>query len=1548
MGIPFHNTPKRTADRSEMSIRPAYRHLGLWTLLALILVAFLATQVSAWGLRRNAVLRNSRISIPASVTWSDFAPTGWVTARPVSSQVTASAPNGLDSETAAYAISTDGGSSWSSWTTAGLSVTGTISITQVLQVTGLTVPDSAAQNLIRFRIQEYDGELLVSPDYVIRVDTVPPSSTVSMPAPSSVLNAVPAISGSAVDETSGVTQVSVSIRAEANGLYWNGAAWVTGEQWLPALGSTNWTYGGTYPTWADGATYVIRSRAIDEAGLTESPGPGNDFVFDVTPPTVTVISPNGGEVWAGGQAQTIVWTASDAIGLISAPITLSASYDDGLTWTVIAAGIANTGGYSWTPPILEADKVRIQVEAVDRAGNVGVDRSDGPFVLDSSAPGAPQNLTVTPQNWTNLNNFTVTWTNPPDFSEVVGAWYKLDTPPSAPNDGLFVMTTNVIAGITLPSDGAHPIYVWLQDAFGRADHQAAASTILYLDRVPPSPPFNLQGEPGRTWTNVNSFSLSWNNPPDTSGIIGAYYRINRPGVYPTDGTFISTTNVITGIQVPADGKHDIYIWLVDRAGNVDHNNRNVDPQVFWYDSTPPVTTASLEPPLSPSGWYSTSVTVTLTAVDGPGGSGVATIWHRLDDGAWRNQPKLQVAIEGEHTLRFYAQDVAGNREEEQRLDIAIDLTPPTVSVTADRLPAASGWYTAPVTLNFVANDVPTGQAEVHFRLNGGSWQQGTHLLISADGLHEIEYYAQDPAGNRSPVGRVDIQIDSVPPTTAYRLEGTQGQNGWYVTPLTVHLIPADATSGVASTFYRINEGPWQSGTQFEVRSDGQYSLSFYSVDVAGNVETSYPVTVRIDTVAPGTPSLVEVSPGIWSRVNRFSVQWANPTDLSGIAGVYYKLNEEPNAPTDGTFLQVTNRLDGLTAPGEGIHRLYLWLRDNAGNADHRSRALAPLLRYDATAPVTRATLQGLMGTNGWYRGPVTVTLAATDAHSGVLYLRYRVNNGDWVTTAGALVTITITDADKHVVTFASEDWAGNVEALQQITVRLDDTPPGPPQDLRAEPTGWQRHNSFRLLWRAPLDQSGVAGAYVRFDTPPTGPDDGTFYPAIETLEGLQVPGEGRHTIYVWLQDGAGNADHTTAVALEDALWYDGTPPVTTVTRTGALGNAGWYVGPVTFALSATDTASGLAEIRYQIDDGPWMTGNSFTIDTDGVRAVRISSRDNAGNEEPIQVYQISVDQVMPVSRLAPVRRYQPRPSFTVTWSGYDPEPGSGLAGFDVQVRDGYNGQWYTWQSGTRATEAVFEGQRGHTYFFRISARDMAGNRQPFTETPVFANIETVLNGSFDTGTFANWSTGGLLYKAVVPMIGPYGTNTLGARLGSEDYGPSLTDPGQVPVSSATISQTLRVPDLDQAPRPTLSFWYRVFTYDVMYSEWLKRYVDTFDVTLHDASGTEVALLLRDGNPTQTYGVLYDSGWKHALIDLTPYAGQTVQLVFSNHNRHDNLFNTWSYLDDVQVRDWPFSYRTYLSPIMGTGASTRTGPASHISAAAAVTEVPPGAETDRKR
>ena len=72
---------------------------------------------------------------------------------------------------------------------------------------------------------------------------------------------------------------------------------------------------------------------------------------------------------------------------------------------------------------------------------------------------------------------------------------------------------------------------------------------------------------------------------------------------------------------------------------------------------------------------------------------------------------------------------------------------------------------------------------------------------------------------------------------------------------------------------------------------------------------------------------------------------------------------------------------------------------------------------------------------------------------------------------------------------------------------------------------------------------------------------------------------------------------------------------------------------------------------------------------------------------------------------------------------------SGIASYDVQYREGSAGLWADWLVGATATSATFGPsnpiavQRDETYYFRVRARDNAGN------------LEANPGGDGDTNTY---------------------------------------------------------------------------------------------------------------------------------------------------------------------------------------------------------------------
>ncbi len=103
---------------------------------------------------------------------------------------------------------------------------------------------------------------------------------------------------------------------------------------------------------------------------------------DVAAPSVAVVSPAGGEVWAAGSVHSVTWTATDNQAVDSVSVEYSVHGPLG-PWAPIARALANTGAYSWTVPAIDSDSALVRVTAYDPALNIGTGISAGLFQLGS-------------------------------------------------------------------------------------------------------------------------------------------------------------------------------------------------------------------------------------------------------------------------------------------------------------------------------------------------------------------------------------------------------------------------------------------------------------------------------------------------------------------------------------------------------------------------------------------------------------------------------------------------------------------------------------------------------------------------------------------------------------------------------------------------------------------------------------------------------------------------------------------------------------------------------------------------------------------------------------------------------------------------------------------------------------------------------------------------------------------------------------------------------------------------------------------------------------
>jgi hypothetical protein len=167
--------------------------------------------------------------------------------------------------------------------------------------------------------------------------------------------------------------------------------------------------------------------------------------------------------------------------------------------------------------------------------------------------------------------------------------------------------------------------------------------------------------------------------------------------------------------------------------------------------------------------------------------------------------------------------------------IDIDGTPPTT--VSDVQP--SYHFGAVITLT-ASDDSMRGVKTTYFSLNNGPVQTGTVITIPATSKatnnYTLKYWSEDWGGNveSAHVANFTVFGDTTMPTTTSNAKTTYYQGAAITLTAT-----DDNPAGPRTTYYRLNGGPIQVGTQIAIPNtpgNFNYSLTFWSEDWAANVE----------------------------------------------------------------------------------------------------------------------------------------------------------------------------------------------------------------------------------------------------------------------------------------------------------------------------------------------------------------------------------------------------------------------------------------------------------------------------------------------------------------------------------------------------------------------------------------------------------------------------------------------------------------------------------------------------------------------------------------
>ena len=163
--------------------------------------------------------------------------------------------------------------------------------------------------------------------------------------------------------------------------------------------------------------WLIASDAAGNQGLAVS-----DYfsISDKTAPSVSVTSPNGGEIWLVESQHEITWSATDNVEVVS--IDLFYSTDTGNSWLIIAKDEPNDGTYLWTIPYNLSSNCKVKVIAYDAGNRMSFDVSDSIFsIATTNNPPYTPHSPVPAHNSENVSlNIELIWIGgDPDSGDIV-------------------------------------------------------------------------------------------------------------------------------------------------------------------------------------------------------------------------------------------------------------------------------------------------------------------------------------------------------------------------------------------------------------------------------------------------------------------------------------------------------------------------------------------------------------------------------------------------------------------------------------------------------------------------------------------------------------------------------------------------------------------------------------------------------------------------------------------------------------------------------------------------------------------------------------------------------------------------------------------------------------------------------------------------------------------------------------------------------------------------------------------------------------------------
>jgi sirohydrochlorin ferrochelatase len=819
--------------------------------------------------------------------------------------------------------------------------------------------------------------------------------------------------------------------------------------------------------------------------------------------------------------------------------------------------------------------------------------------------------------------------------------------------------------LTLPtalSEGQHQITATATDSAGNS----ATSTMLDIrvDTQTSAPLITLTDDTGVKGDNVS-------NDTTPGFAIVTDRDVMQVSVSMDGGAAVAATQDGEGrwhyntTEDLTDGAHTLSVTVTDAAGNTQQNSLTftIDtqlqtPTIDLVDSADTGVSSADDrtkntQPSFALGNMDADVVAVEVLIDGVSYSAVNTT------GTWSFTPDTPLP-DAVYSFQVRATDAAGNSRTSSPLLVTIDTVTaaPAITLTDDSGQPDDN-LTNIVTPGFaittdgdvvqVSATLDNGTAYSATQDSEGRWHF-TPPSALADGTHSLTVTVTDSAGNTSQ-NTLAFSVDTQLQTATVDLvdasdSGISNTDNW-TQDSTPTFALGNVDSDAATVEVLINgvsyaaekNGTGWSFTPNPALPDAIYDVQVRVTDIAGNVTTSAPMPVTIDTTTalpvitlsddtgvPGDNLSNNVTPGF------------NITTDVDVVEVMVQLD-------NGTAVAATKTRDGqwqYTVPAalaDGAHTLSVSVMDGAGNS--RQNALSFNIDTQLATPtldLINASDTGSSASDNWTRDATpTFAIGNIDADAvnvemlinGVSYKAAQDNNGSWeFTPDGALPD------GRYDVQVRVTDTAGNVAASSTLQVTID-TVTAAPEITLSDDTGVKGDNLTNSVTPgfAIATDADVVRATVTFD-------NGTPVSAVKDSDGrwhYNVPAaltEGEHTLTVTVTDGAGNTNQNSLSFTVDTALRTPTVDLLDGSDTGASSTDN-LTRDATPSFAIGDVDSDVISVNVLVDGTSYIatkTGDKWSFApatplSDGEHEIQVQVADSAGNTATSATLTISVDTV---------------------------------------------------------------------------------------------------------------------------------------------------------------------------------------------------------------------------------------------------------------------------------------------------------------------------------